>query len=606
MFARLYELSKLLLADDRRAAWELLNEGIPPVYDRGIAVCFDSSGRFDRVRRYDNKEGIAYRKGPSQGTDLTPCCMLTTPPKTVNRLARAVDALAAFTEDPSLSVWLEAVSAALEGQRDEIVAAVEETVAASGLALDHRGYLFAARLADGEIAPLFRLPDARAHLVAEAMRRFDDGTAAEGTCCLCGESGRRVFGNFSVLKCYNLDKPGTIAGGFDRGQGAARNFPVCESCAVPVSLAIQHAREHLSTSAAGVPYLALPAARTEKGTRYLLKRARAQPEILRLPKQRDLLAAGVPGENDLLETVAEMAADGIVEHLGFSLVFFASSNAEWRIQAEVPYVAPGRAAELWDAARDLRDDPMLTTSRRHKGGIEVRPFLLDTRTLKDFARGAASDLRASERVLRAWLAALFEKRTVDRRDFLHRVLSVVLATWRRTPNLGPFHTRQAWGVYRYALATGLIQGDRLMDPHVPDSPYGKYCATHAAFFTRQPLVASFLAGCFASVVTSVQRRERGAAPFARKFQGRKVDGVFLHRLYGEGRDKLAAYGALGIVVKSRLDADLAEAFVACGDRWDASADETTFAFTLGLSLQFRIAQAAGLVGDGQRDEDRPD
>ena len=47
------------------------------------------------------------------------------------------------------------------------------------------------------------------------------------------------------------------------------------------------------------------------------------------------------------------------------------------------------------------------------------------------------------------------------------------------------------------------------------------------------------------------------------------------------------------LVAGKLDADVAEAFVASGEKWMASADETTFAFTLGLGLQGRIARSAG-------------
>lgn len=37
MFHRLYELARCL---PERAGWERLNEGMPDLYDRGLALCF--------------------------------------------------------------------------------------------------------------------------------------------------------------------------------------------------------------------------------------------------------------------------------------------------------------------------------------------------------------------------------------------------------------------------------------------------------------------------------------------------------------------------------------------------------------------------------------
>lgn len=45
-----------------------------------------------------------------------------------------------------------------------------------------------------------------------------------------------MYGNFSVVACYNLDKQGSIAGGFAE-QGAHRNLPVCGDCALALAAA---------------------------------------------------------------------------------------------------------------------------------------------------------------------------------------------------------------------------------------------------------------------------------------------------------------------------------------------------------------------------------
>jgi hypothetical protein len=60
-------------------------------------------------------------------------------------------------------------------------------------------------------------------------------------------------------------------------------------------------------------------------------------------------------------------------------------------------------------------------------------------------------------------------------------------------------------------------------------------------------------------------------------------------LYREGHGKLAQYGKLGYVITG-LDPDLANAWVVCGEGWDISDEQATFAFTVGYSLAYRIGQ----------------
>ena len=71
----------------------------------------------------------------------------------------------------------------------------------------------------------------------------------------------------------------------------------------------------------------------------------------------------------------------------------------------------------------------------------------------------------------------------------------------------------------------------------------------------------------------MQKKERGANPFAKKFRGRLVDAPLLRRLFHEGRDRLEIYNGMGLA--RDVDADLAEALVVVGNEWKVSPDELT-------------------------------
>lgn len=577
MFQRLLELSRLLGTGG--ALWERLDEGMPERYTRGLALCFDLDGRFAGVREWSRRREVVYRKGPPNGFDLTPCSKLGEQlPKTLKRVGRSAANVAPFAP-AERSEWWRSVAAALEGPAPELVATATDALAAAKTDADNRAYVFVARLQGMTIDPAFAWPECKDALVDGFTSSIGkDSSSPAGRCQVCGGGDREVFGGFNVLACYNLDKPGSIAGGFD-ARKAVRNLPVCLDCAVALSQAIIYAEANLSGWAAGLDYLVLPSTASSELRAYLLEEGERGHRRLSLSPRRDPLD---DRERDLLSDAAELAAEGRAADLSFHFVFFESEKASWKITAEVRQVLPSRVAELHAASRALSTDAMLFEGKRD----DRQPFEATTRTLADFASTSA---KRDARNLQEWLVALLEGRPVDRRTFFHTVASALAARARKDPQYLEPSTRRAWGLVRFALMTGLVAKEEWMKPETPASCYGEYCAAHREFFTTQEHVAAFLTGCFASIVCYVQKQARGAAPFAKKFRGRLVDPVLLKRLYHEGRDRLEIYDGMGLA--GDLDADLAQALVAVGDRWTVNNDELTLAFSIGLALQFRLQQS---------------
>ena len=329
---------------------------------------------------------------------------------------------------------------------------------------------------------------------------------------------------------------------------------------------------------AGQSYLILPYSNQPEVREELRARFERQPDRYQLGKARDLVA-------DELALTDEFAGYG--DQLAFALIFYKQQNASWRIQAEVQQLLPSRLRTLHDAGKAIAQATDLTVEDKK----DSKPVHISALTFKNFSSGSE---KASDETLRNWLAALFAGQTVAYRHFLHSLVAKLLDTGKRNPDLLHWMTRHAWGLYRYARLTHLIIPDSItehpaMSDTIPNSAYGRYVREHADFFRRPELIVAFLTGCYASQVASVQRQERGADPFTKKFIGRLLTRQHLQRLYREGHGKLAQYGKLGYVITG-LDPDLANAWVACGKDWAISDEEATFAFTLGYSLAYRISQ----------------
>ncbi|NVZ11576.1 CRISPR-associated protein [Allochromatium humboldtianum] len=579
MFHRLYELARCL---PERAGWERLNEGMPDLYDRGLALCFGPAGEWRGVRTYQGSQGVLYRSGPPNGTDFTPCCKLAG--NTANRLAGAV---AVCAEAPEFSDeqrdWLSASLETFHTSQNDIWAEVETARRQAGIDdKTHRGYVY---WADELMRPVHGWPEMRERLVRQVTESFADkgGARDDGCCAVCGRESVRVYGNYAVLACYNLNNPGSIAGGF-RANAAHRNFPVCGDCALSIADTFTFANTYLASRMAGQTYLILPYSNSDEVREQLRARLSRQPQRYSLGQARDLVA-------DEWELLHEFGDQG--DQLALALIFYRQQNAAWRVQAEVQHLLPSRLHELHDAARRIERAPDLIAISKK----DEQPVRISALTFKTFAGGSDN---ASEETLRDWLAALFAGESIARRYLLHALVARLIDTGKRNPSLLHWMTRHAWGLYRYARHVRFILDDSMealpaMSDAIPNSPYGNYVREHADFFRRPELVVAFLTGCYAAQVTSVQRQERGADPFAKKFVGRVLTRQHLQRLYREGHAKLAQYGKLGYVIAG-LDPDLANAWVVGGDTWAISDEEATFAFTIGYSLAYRIGQLAREAG----------
>ncbi len=576
MYERLQEFSQFL---PERPAWQRLNEGMHPPYDRGMALCFDEQGEWAGVATICDDRTVVYRSGPPNGTDFTPCCKLAG--NTAKRLCLATKKL---LKNAKLAIeqrtWLQRTIAVFQESLDAIWDEVETALKQLGInGLEHRGYVFWCLKTGSRLEAVYDWPEAKDFLVEQFLSPFSKGGKRSGTCIICGHVNVTVYGNFSVMACYNLDKPGSIAGGF-RAEQAHRNLPVCETCALALAEAFNFADSRLKSNMGGQSYLLVPYAH-HPGVRAQLKFClKHYLDQFMLDKMHDLLADPWPLPNKFID--CEFAGCG--DQLSFNLVFFKEEQAAWRIQAEVPHLLPSRIQELHAAGRQIAQAMDLAAERDEI----LQPLRITTQTFRNMAGTTG---KASANTLRTWLVALFDRRAIDPHHFIRCLVDKLIAIGKVHPEYLNNSTRHAWGLYRYARLTGLIQNIFTLDPRMskinPDSPYGRYLTTHRDFFSKPELSIAFLTGCYASIVASVQRQMRNTTPFTKKFLGRQLNREHLAQLYRECHGKLAQYGKLAFVIQT-LDPDLAHAWVQLGDEWTVTNDTATFAFMIGYSLSYRI------------------
>ncbi len=420
---------------------------------------------------------MLYRSGPPNGVDFTPCCKLAG--NTANRLASTVESCAKASElTAPQRQWLAATLASFRADQAAIWAEVEAARRRAGIDdKTHRGYVY---WADGQMRPVHGWPEMRDLVVRQVVETFADkgGARDSASCAVCGREGLRVYGNYAVLACYNLNNPGSIAGGF-RASGAHRNFPVCGDCALTISETLTFAETYLTSSMAGQTYLILPYSSSPEVREELRARLGQHPQRYSLGKARDLIA-------DEFALTDEFAGYG--DQIALAMIFFKKKNAAWRIQAEIQQVLPSRLHELHAAGKDIERATDLVAVVKGQD----QPVRISALAFKNFT--SASD-KPSEETLRDWLAALFSGDAIERRHFLHALVAKLVAIGKRNASLLHWMTRQAWGFYRYASRVRLIVSESTeehpaMADAVPDSPYGRYVREHTDFFRRPELVVA--------------------------------------------------------------------------------------------------------------------
>jgi CRISPR-associated protein Csh1 len=578
MFQRLYELSFAL--PQNLATWEKLNEGMPPEYTHGFGICFDEQSTFVSIQTIQKTgKEVIYRSGPSNGTDLTPCCKLSI--STSERILRAAEALKNnFNGEEKDRLWLETTIENYKQNQIVIWEELDKVKTAANLdPKTSRGFVFWAKLSNHHIEPIYTWNAAKQLLEQQFLESLSKkgGKRSKAVCLISGKKNQDVFGGFSDIACYNLDKEGSIAGGFDDKLGH-RNFPISKEAAIEITRAFHYSQQHLQGSMAGQTYLILPYAINPDIREQIYEHLKEYPDRFKLGTVRDLVKKEWRLVNDFKE---------LKDQIAFFLIFYEENNASWRIQAEVQELLPSRLKKLKESREEIENSQDLTYYNKDK---EEKKVEISALTFKNFTGGSKEQ---SANTLKTWLVALFEGKTIDHAYFLHNLVDKLIAIGKKNPEYLHNTTLQAIGLYRYALLTHLISNDSTQEqtmslPHF-SSVYGKYIQEHADFFTKPELKTAFLTGCYVSIVSNIQHQKRGASPFNKKFIGRLLTKELLRKLYQEGHDKLMQYDSLGVVVKA-LDPDLTESWIACGQTWRPSNEETTFAFTMGYSLQFRISQ----------------
>lgn len=582
MYESLKLLGKLKSSGDK---FSQITEKMPKHYTYGIAVCFRDDGSFAGIKQKKNDGDFAFVKAASRANSLPlPITMFSGKiENTINRLKNTIKKFSEANEDNGLRQAYRNIYESWEENDERLKSEIIRTYDSLKERKEENIFLYLSYDDDGLTSMMendslknqFKNNYLRERYgIYDKIQCFKEN----GYCSVCGYNNIPVFGNFSLIKCYNLDKESVIAGGF-LIQQAVNNFPVCSDCILDISDGFKFAKNELTSHMAGLNYMALPKALTgdeqlnqelidELFTKY--KKRQKTGELRQI--------AGT--ENELIEM---LDSEGIQDNVSLLLVFFAKSKDQWSILLEIEELLPSRVRIIKQSlgyTENVISKIFNVDNWQYNFGILQQVFKVKYK----------GDSQASQKIIQ-YLQAIFSNHPIQESDMLTNGTLSILGAQKEALKGEKDNT---YYVVRNIFATWLFleklklfkdrrRGEAMDYLEQFTGPYVDMIRELSEFFDYPDKVAAFLIGCYVDSTAYAQSSyrkdssegsKRGNEPFRKKVIGRKMNPDYLKRLYPEAMSKLRQYDAFGLVAKD-LDPLTAYCIAKAGNSWSSSNEELT-------------------------------
>lgn len=538
-----------------------------------------------------------YRKGSSNGPDITITSRITTPDKTKKtkfegwcKQDHSTDTIGLTDQEIK---FISAVKKTLLAHKDEIFSDISHEF--EPISKNKENAFITLTFDDGSKKYLGNYSAFRKILISDGISVFyskynKTARSPDQLCSVCREIVPEVYGFASTYNFYTVDKPGMVAGGFDQSQ-AWKDYPVCQNCA----LTLEKGKDYLNKSALfrfyGFSYYVIPKSVLKSSISEVYERLaeyHKEGSNLKLTgKYRNLL-------DETQEEIFDCLSEGENSFL-INIMIFEKSNNEFKILTYIEDIFPSRLRELFNA-KDRVDSHQIVRS------CEVTVFEEGKPVKKPTLEFSFSNYRY-----------FFNKQDkkdpyfldIVRRIFTGKCVSYPFLMWaisakiRDQFNQG-YLTKEACMrglsalvyLHELDLLIDFSEGNSMTNKQVSvfDSVTPREVAITAErifnefkpFFNQDAKKAIFLEGVLAQLLLDIQYRERDkATPFRVKLQGLKLDQRTVQKLLPMIQNKLEEYGKNYYRDLERL---ISEYMIAAGDKWNLSKDEISYYFVLGMNL----------------------
>ncbi|MHA1381524.1 MAG: TIGR02556 family CRISPR-associated protein [Candidatus Helarchaeota archaeon] len=569
-------------------------------FDRGrnkhlFITVFDENCRFYKVkyRELDSsyKKTVLYKRGPSSGTDFTPTSKITKVRTTLNR--KFIKWFEQNKNNELLSdderSFLSKLFISLKKHKDEIIERIESQ---SDFIKDKSGRVLTLGFLDknGGVNLISSNRIFRKILFDKAQEDFKYSKtnnafsySKERTCSICNNEDE-VFGFFTDLKFYNVDKAGMITGGFQY-KNSWKNYPVCLNCALDIRNGYTMLQDQLDFSFYGLRYYFIPRISDKKNYKNILDvilNFKNNPKF----KTEDIKRL-TNDEEELFEFVKENQSS-----LSFDLFFYEKpQKSVLRILLVIEELFPSRLNVLFKA-KELIDNIIFFKQARNK---EKRPLCyFNFGIVRNFFPRSDSEGNKDKYFLEI-SEKIFKDKPINLQFVIQNIMYKVRSKFSKDGSIW-LDSLKGFMFVIYLIIMKLVNefGEVKLNKQFFEefkikkhdelgNKIDLFFESFSAFFRTDAHRSIFLIGVLTQFLLNIQKRDRDSSPFRSRLKGLKMSAYDISILLPEIINKLEDYGKN---YYRPLEEIISKYLLSAGDynKWRLSVDEMNFIFVIGMNL----------------------
>jgi CRISPR-associated protein Csh1 len=536
------------------------------------------------------KSKLLYKRGKgSNGPDLTPTSKVTELGKTFEK--KIMKWFESNKNDNSLNdvdkYFLNSIEAEFKEKSDEILFQLKEKTES----IDTKGFVLSIAFRENEKQKFIGDFDFFSKFITEKSkidykysRTFNRSSFSENKLCsICKTKQPEVFGYFTSLKFYTVDKPGMVTGGLDQSK-SWKNYPICLDCALDVELGIKMMEKNLSFSFYGLRYYLIPKTTNKKGKEDTIEEIITYKKSQRINDKDRLRITNA--ENEVFSILQEQK-----NSITFNLLFFDKpQKSVFRILASIEDILPSRIKQLFET-KDFVDNMIFF--KEFKEGKQM--FRFNFGVLRTFFPNSKIEGNHDKFFLEL-TQKIFNDTRIDYQFIIQQIIyhlrncfvsdqyfwfdsikSFMLINFLNNLNLFRLKNKEDKMDSQFYESFEINSKDEL------ESKVELFFEDFKGFFVGDVHRSIFLVGVLSQFLLNIQQRERGATPFRSKLKGLKMDGRDITALLPELIEKLEQYKSNWYVPLENL---ISKYLIAAGDfrKWNMSIDEMNYIFVLGMNL----------------------
>jgi len=413
-------------------------------------------------------------------------------------------------------------------------------------------------------------------------------------CSMCFQRKNKLWGYVSIYNFYaSKTDIAPIAGGMKKEQ-AHNNYPVCPECAKKLDQVRPVVDQYFAFRFCDFDYFLIPeyiGGSSEKDAMDLIieimvSQYSAQPgEML-----KTRLGSFTLGERrKIVDSNSKEVFDYLAETkntVAYTMLFYAKSNAEFKLLSSVENVFPSQFQEIF-VAKEKAERYTIFKGMPGKKGEEDYDLIFRFDLLREFLPVASKLDGDFSKAFLETTRSIFKQEQVSYSYLLQRIVAVIrkrFANEQESDRGYPtkMTTLRAFLILKFLYYLGCLNPNiyKVHKEVTVNVLYEVFFAEHRDFFDTNAKKSVFMTGVLTQHLLDIQFTDRNAAPFRKRLNGLKLNPTLVTRIYTEAIEKLTQYDKN---YYHELQSDIAKLMIT-GGLEELSNDEISYIFTLGMTL----------------------